>query len=173
MSGRWAAIFCTFLLCSCYGSSRIGGPGDGGEDPDGSTLPDGAPWPDSGVWWPDAAPPDVGPACPDPGPPIIDWECDILTQEGCPPFYGCYGWTETSSDPCATEIYRSSCLPAGAGRDGDPCSDAAGCAPGLECFITGEGTQCLPVCDPHGGEPRCPPALICRPTDLPGLGACA
>lgn len=158
------------FACSSATPLRDRDAGDGGSD--GAILPDGAPWPDSGVWWPDAAPPDIGPACPDPGPPRMELECDVLAQEGCPPGLACYGWTETPIDPCEREVYRTSCFTPGTGGAGAPCGDAGWCAAGLECFITGEGTQCLYVCAITGGEPRCPAGHICRPTDIPGIGAC-
>lgn len=169
---RWTAglITAILLLGACYQSRRPGEGDDRDAGPDsGWSLPDSGVWPDGGHWWPDADPGDVGPACPDPGEPINAWECDILAQD-CGPGLGCYGWIEYTTDPCEREIYRSACLVPGTGGHGDPCDDQ--CRAGLECFVTGEGTQCLYICDILGGERRCPAGMICRPTDLPGLGAC-
>ena len=157
-------------IVACYGATRLENPDGGDATPDAGSSEDGASWPDGAVWWPDAEPGDVGPVCPDPGPPIEAYECDVLAQRGCEEGLACYAWTETTDDPCAREVYLSGCLAPGTGSHGDSCD--AWCEPGLECFVTGEGTQCLHVCDFLGGEPRCPMGRICRPTDLPGLGAC-
>lgn len=169
---RASSMLLVVLLASgCYQASRPWEDAGGDGSPDtGWPLPDGGVWPDGGQWWPDADPDDFDPVCPDPGAPIRDWDCDILAQD-CPPGQGCYGWIETSPDPCVREIYRSTCFMAGAGGQGDPCDQS--CQPGLECFVTGEGTQCLYVCDILGGVRRCPAGLICTPTDMPGIGACS
>jgi hypothetical protein len=171
MTRRLAGLVLLLVaIGGCYQSRRPGEGGEGDAGDSGWGLPDAGEWPDGGQWWPDATPRDVGPACPDPGPPINAWECDILDQD-CLPGLGCYGWIEYTEDPCIREIYRSACLVPGSGGHGDSCEDW--CGPGLECFVTGEGTQCLYVCDIMGGSRRCPQGLICSPTDMPGIGACS
>jgi hypothetical protein len=166
-----AAAFLVVAVAGCYQASRPWDEADADASPDsGWPLPDTGVWPDGGQWWPDADTDEIGPVCPDPGPPVRAWVCDILAQD-CGSGEGCYGWIEPSPDPCRQEVYRSQCLPGGFGGQGDPCDQS--CQPGLECFITGEGTQCLYVCDILGSERRCPPGLICSPTDMPGVGACS
>lgn len=166
------AIFITLILgaSACYNSRQWG---DGGNE-DGSLdglppIPDGGVWPDAAHWWPDANPTDVGPVCPDTGGAIEMYTCDVIAQD-CADGMACYGWIEYTEDRCVREIYHTECLQPGFGDHGDSCD--SWCQAGLECFVTGEGTQCLYVCDILGGDRLCPPGLICRPTDLPGIGAC-
>lgn len=155
------------LSSACSSSTNIGEPVDAGFD--GTPLPDGSPWPDAGPWWPDADPADVGPVCPGDSGVLTNLSCDVLEQD-CPPGQACYGFIEYVEGECLREIYTTTCLTPGSGGQGDPCVDW--CQAGYECFVTGEGTQCLAVCDIHGGGRTCPPGLICGPTDFPGIGAC-
>lgn len=163
-----AVCLCVVALVGCYTHRRLddGGPGDGAAD---GGLPDTGVWPDADHWWPDAEPIDVGPACPDAGVVVESLNCDVFAQN-CPLGTACYGWIEYTEDPCVREIYHMDCMEPGYGGPGDPCDQW--CQAGLECFVTGAGTQCLLVCDILGGLRQCPAGQICRPTDLPGLGAC-
>lgn len=106
----------------------------------------------------------------EPLPPIYQLECDLFTNEGCEEGMACYNYIIYPTDPCSQEIYVTYCALPGSGIQGDSCE--AGCAQGYNCFVTGRGTQCLKLCNPYGGEPRCPIGYICSPTDMPGVGAC-
>jgi hypothetical protein len=113
----------------------------------------------------------IDPGC-DAGDPITSFACELYTNVGCLSGEACYPYVIYPSDPYGQEEYGSFCYPAGPGTQGSPCTDSSQCAAGHACFVTGQGTQCLRFCSLTGGEPRCPPGLICGWTDNPAIGAC-
>lgn len=116
-------------------------------------------------------PPFVDPGCPDAGPPKTEYECDLSpnVDESCGPGYACYPFVNYPEDPCEQEIYGSSCVAEGTGQQGDFCD--AGCAKNHICVITGQGTQCVEMCDLTKPNP-CSDGLVCESVDIPGIGGC-
>jgi hypothetical protein len=112
---------------------------------------------------------DAGDVQPSPGDPH---ECDPRDTGSCGPGMACYPTTVYPQGECGEEVFGSVCAPAGRGGQGDPCMSAFDCEAGYTCFVTGEGDQCLRLCDLGGGEPRCPRGRICAWTDNPEHGAC-
>lgn len=147
--------------------------GDGDGDIDGDA--DGDVDLDGGFQEPDAY---IDPGCetdpPDPWEGEVVWTCDPYTNEGCDVEAGeaCYPYIVYPASPCEEEQYGSSCGYEGAGGDGDPCNGTTDCQAGYACFVTGQGTQCLALCSSTGDGNRCPPGLMCMPTDIPEVGAC-
>lgn len=119
----------------------------------------------------------VDPGCPggsdehDGGPPFVR-TCDPYVPGSCGPGYACYPVSTYPSGYCGDEVFVTECFPSGVGEQGTHCFSPLDCAHGYSCFVTGEGDQCLQLCDQRGGEPHCPRGLICGWTDLPGYGAC-
>lgn len=114
----------------------------------------------------DACPPVTGPA-------VRMYDCDPLaTRSGCGPGEGCYTTIEYPPMPCAREIYRAICIPAGSTPVNSPCGSGDECVPGSACFVTGAGNRCLRLCRTDGTEPSCPRGQVCEPTDSPDIGAC-
>lgn len=114
----------------------------------------------------------VEPSCPDvePKPPIV--QCDpFATPTGCLPGEACRPFVEYPRHECDTERYGAVCIPAGTGKQGDPCAGGDGCADGFVCVISGAGVQCVKLCelDKHGA---CENGLVCEPIDVPGFGGC-
>jgi len=99
-------------------------------------------------------------------------ECDPYDPATCPPGAGCYPYAIYPEGSCGDEVYSTYCAPAGPGMQGDHCLTGTDCAGGYHCFVTGEGTQCLLLCDQTRVPPLCPPGRICGGTDLMGYGAC-
>lgn len=179
-----AALLCLSGVSGCWKSVRHG-PGDddtGGDgdsdadaDADGDGDIDGDADLDGGFHEPDAY---IDPGCetdpPEPWEGEVEWTCDPYTNEGCDPDAGeaCYAYIVYPADPCTEEQYGSSCAAEGWGGQGDHCAGTTECQSGYACFVTGEGTQCLALCSILGGEPRCPPGLVCGWTDIPEMGAC-
>jgi len=114
------------------------------------------------------------PECPDAAPPPIERWCDPFEPHAdCPAGEACYPFVEypDPNDDCAQERYGTICAPEGYGVQGTPC-EAGDCAAGYICVLTGQGTQCLQMCDTFG-ENTCPPGLFCGQIDIqPGLGGC-
>lgn len=114
----------------------------------------------------------IDPGCPDAPVPKPVFECDPLKPPpgDCPRGQGCYPYVDYPDDPCEHEIYRSTCIAAGTGKQGDPCSSSM-CAAGFACVASGAGNVCVQMCSPSkpGG---CPEGLVCHPTDVPSVGAC-
>lgn len=98
--------------------------------------------------------------------------CDPYAPGACGPGAACYPVVTYPTGPCGDEVFLTECWPAGPGGQGDHCVSTFDCEHGYSCFVTGEGNQCLQLCDQSGGEPRCPRGLICGWTDLPEFGAC-
>jgi hypothetical protein len=118
----------------------------------------------------------VDPGCPDATAPPPEFECDPLGPNTCPEGQACYPFINYPSKPCDFEVYGASCAKAGFTQQGEPCGQVTPgsvslCAPGLSCFITGQGTECLKLCQITGPN-VCPPGLLCLPTDVEGVGAC-
>lgn len=119
----------------------------------------------------------VDPGCPD-GPPEPDGgavflrRCDPWEPLSCGVGAACYPMVSYPAGPCGNEVFVTACAPSGGGSQGAHCFSSFDCAHGFSCFVTGEGNQCLQLCDQGGGEPRCPRGLICGWTDLPEFGAC-
>ncbi|MCC6646764.1 MAG: hypothetical protein IT374_14470 [Polyangiaceae bacterium] len=129
-------------------------------------APDGAK-PDAGK---DALPEYVDPGCADVPPPIEQFECDpYAAVNPCGEGEGCYPFVDTPTSPCTPETYGALCHSAGEGGQGDPCTD--GCQGGHVCVITGQGTQCVQLCDLSSPNP-CPDGLVCGAVDVPGIGGC-
>ena len=116
----------------------------------------------------------VEPDCPDAAPLPVRIECDLsAAYSGCPSGQACYPYVfyPDSDDDCAQEQYGTTCAPEGDGVQGDPCTGAS-CAGGHSCVLTGQGTQCVELCDVFG-ENTCPPGYLCLPIDVqPGVGGC-
>jgi len=120
----------------------------------------------------------VDPGCPDAGGDELDGgvlvqECDPFGGvDDCPAGLACYIIQTAGGGVCERPRFASRCLEGGSGGSGDSCRGFIDCGAGMHCFNTGRGTQCLFLCDLAGGEPSCPRGRLCRPTDLPGFGAC-
>jgi hypothetical protein len=114
----------------------------------------------------------VDPGCPDAEPPPPQFECDPLGPNTCGSGMGCYPFVQYPSGKCDFEQYGAICAPAGTGSQGEPCGGGfETCAPGLSCWLTGQGTECLQLCNTIGNN-TCPPGLLCATTDVEGVGAC-
>ena len=111
---------------------------------------------------------------PDAAPPPIERWCDPFDPHAdCPAGEACFPFVEypDPTDDCAQEHYGTICAPEGYGVQGTPC-EAGDCAAGYICVLTGQGTQCLQMCDTYG-ENTCPPGFFCEQIDIqPGLGGC-
>lgn len=113
----------------------------------------------------------VDPGCPDAAPPQPDLQCDPWAAvTGCGPGEGCYPYVIYPGSVCEQETYGTYCIPAGTGQQGDPCGGEA-CAGGFVCVITGQGNQCVQMCQLQGDD-GCPPGLFCLPVDVEGFGGC-
>ncbi|MCU0654689.1 MAG: hypothetical protein MUF64_05185 [Polyangiaceae bacterium] len=173
------------LAASCAGRlevdpepREVGGAGGGGSpdagDPD--AKPDAKPSkldggkdsspdaPDA----PDALPDYVDPGCPDAGPPTTLYECDPYGDD-CGEGKSCYPFVDYPSEPCGQEIFGASCIFSGTSGQGEPCG--IGCKAGHVCVISGQGTQCVRLCDLKEPNP-CKDGLLCVPVDIPGIGGC-
>lgn len=182
----WGAAL-ALLALACGGTTADHGkpPAEagGGTEPDGEgghfavqdAGPDAILVEDTG---PEAAPPVlsdyVSPVCPDAGPPSIEEECDLFAPvSGCPPGLACYPFVvyPLSADDCAQEQYGTYCRTEGTGIQGEPC-ETSDCRGSHLCVVTGEGTQCVKLCEIFG-EDTCAPGLLCTPIDVqPGVGGC-
>jgi hypothetical protein len=112
----------------------------------------------------------VDPGCPDAAPPPPDYQCQPFENPtGCPFGEACYPWVDYPTGPCDHEEFGTICAPAGIGGQGDPCTGL--CAAGHVCVITGQGTQCVQLCQLIG-EDNCPAGLFCVPIDVEGFGGC-
>lgn len=112
----------------------------------------------------------VEPGCPDAAPPPPSYECDPFDPvSSCGPGEACYPWVDYPTEPCDHEQFGTICAPAGIGGQGDPCTGL--CAANHVCVITGQGTQCVQLCQ-LVGEDNCPPGLFCVPIDVEGFGGC-
>ena len=110
--------------------------------------------------------------CPDVPPVPPRRECDpFATRSGCAPGMGCYPFVEYPTGPCDKEDYGTACRVPGNSRQGESCGSGSQCAAGFVCVITGQGTQCVELC--QLGQPgQCPPGLFCVPIDVEGFGGC-
>lgn len=113
----------------------------------------------------------VDPQCPDAAPPEPQFDCDPFGPNTCGTNLGCYPWVNYPTGPCDFEEYGAVCSLAGFAKQGEPCGDSSQCAAGLSCWLTGQGTECLQLCQPFGPD-TCPPGLLCMGTDVEGIGAC-
>ncbi len=125
--------------------------------------------PDTGTPEPDAW---IDPGCPELPEPKPDYACDPLKPPpgDCKSGEACYPMVEYPTEPCEPERYLTRCVPAGSGKQGDPCSGAA-CAAGFACVASGAGNVCVKMCS-LGAPGACADGLVCHPTDVPGIGAC-
>jgi hypothetical protein len=112
----------------------------------------------------------VDPECPDAEPPIPQFECDPFAPDSCGANLGCFPWVNYPTGPCDFEEYGAFCSLAGTLGQGEPCGQEQ-CAAGLSCWLTGQGTECLELCEPFGLD-TCPAGLLCMTTDVEGIGAC-
>lgn len=113
----------------------------------------------------------VDPGCPDAPVPPPRRDCDpYAPTTGCPKGQACYPFVDYPTTPCEPEQYGAMCIDAGTGRQGDPC-DAAGCAAGFVCVVSGAGNVCGAICKP-GELGTCPDGLVCSSIDVPGYGVC-
>ena len=134
--------------------------------PDAMSMVDAAK-PDAGK---DALPEYVDPGCGTIPPPVEQYECDPYGPASqCDPGKACYPFVQYPSGPCEPETYGAVCYPFGTGVQGDPCYD--GCQAGHVCVISGQGTQCVQMCDLGAANP-CPDGLVCGAVDVPGIGGC-
>jgi hypothetical protein len=113
----------------------------------------------------------VDPGCPDAPMKTVDMQCDPMAPLGgdCPEGTACYPFVESPMGVCGTETYGTECAPSGTGTQGDPCDN--GCAPNYLCVVSGQGTQCVQLCDVNAAM-GCSGGLICTPVDIPGIGGC-
>lgn len=113
-------------------------------------------------------------ACPETPPDPWLEACELFAVEDvCPEGTTClpYSVYPAADDPCGKEQFGTDCFLVGSGRQGDPCA-MGGCAAGHLCVLTGDGTQCVQLCDTFGGD-TCPAGLLCEPIDVrPGIGGC-
>jgi len=112
----------------------------------------------------------VDPGCPDASPPPPFEECDVFGPNTCGDGNACYPFVSYPSGPCDFEQYGSVCAPVGTGKQGDQCG-AINCAANFVCVLTGQGTECVEVCDLFGAA-KCPSGLFCVPIDVEGFGGC-
>jgi hypothetical protein len=117
----------------------------------------------------------VEPTCPDAAPLPVDQQCDLSNPStSCPAGSACYP-SVTYPDPtvpCAQEQYGTTCASSGSGVQGDPCDYNNSCSAGYTCVLTGEGTQCVQLCQVFGSN-TCPPGFFCLQIDVsPGTGGC-
>jgi hypothetical protein len=97
----------------------------------------------------------VDPGCPDSAPPPPIKECDPFGPNTCPTGEGCYPFVQYPTKPCDHEVFGAVCAPVGTGKQGDACG-ATNCAAGFVCVVTGQGTECVQLCDLFGAA-KCPP----------------
>jgi hypothetical protein len=112
----------------------------------------------------------VDPGCPDAAPPPPIKDCDPFGVNTCKSGEACYPFVQYPSKPCEQEIFGAICAPVGNGVQGDPCG-ASNCAGGFVCVVTGQGTECVQLCDLFGAA-KCPQGLFCVPIDVEGIGGC-
>lgn len=112
----------------------------------------------------------VDPGCPDAAPPPPIKDCDVFGPNTCPGGEACYPFVQYPTKPCDHELFGAICAPVGTGKQGDPCG-AQNCAGGFVCVVTGQGTECVQLCDLFGAA-KCPPGLFCVPIDVEGIGGC-
>lgn len=118
----------------------------------------------------DALPDYTDPGCPDAGPAPTQYECDPYEPDSCGnPGLACYPFVEYPSEPCGQEIFGATCIFAGSAGQGEPCG--TGCKAQHVCVISGQGTQCIEMCDLDDPNP-CQGGLVCQPVDIPGIGGC-
>jgi hypothetical protein len=152
-----------------------GAPGGGGTGGTGGTHLGGTGGKDAGK---DAKPDSktggtggyIDPGCPDADPPPPQTECDLYDPSSCPPTLSCYPYVQYPSGPCGFEVYGTVCAVPGTGTQGDPCG-GENCAGGFVCVITGQGTECVQICNLVGKD-NCPDGLFCVPIDVEGVGGC-
>ena len=119
-------------------------------------------------------PPDVDdPGCTEHPPALEAYTCDPFkpSGNGCMPDESCQIYVEYPSTPCGQEVYGSTCLAAGPGKQGDGCEGGFDCSSGFVCVITGSGTQCVQLCKVNGPS-GCTPGFVCEPIDVKGFGGC-
>ena len=114
----------------------------------------------------------VDPKCPDSGSPQTVNECDVFDPNSCGPGAACYPAAIPPTKPCESEVYGSFCLSVGTGKQGSPCDNTAGCAPGFVCLITGASTECAQLCEFGSTTHDCAEGFVCEPIDVPGFSAC-
>lgn len=105
-----------------------------------------------------------------PAPPLE--QCDpFQNPTGCPAGEACFLFVEPPSGPCGTEHYGTMCMTPGTATQGEPCDAGNLCAAGFDCVITGQGNQCVQLCQ-LGVNGQCPPGLLCVQIDVEGFGGC-
>ncbi|MFO0658283.1 MAG: hypothetical protein U0165_00400 [Polyangiaceae bacterium] len=111
----------------------------------------------------------IDPGCPDAGPAITDYACDPFNPIAtCGNGLTCIPYVDDPVEECGQEIYGTKCTLEGSGVQGDDCS--FGCKAGFSCVATGQGVQCVRVCQISSGQ--CPGGLVCEQLDVPGYGGC-
>lgn len=141
-----------------------------GSRPDGSIRPkndgggpDGGTQEDGGVF--------IDPKCPVPPPPVLNYECDVQNQTGCPKGNGCYAYVQYPATSCDAEEYGSVCFQEGTGTQGSACGGGSWCKAGYDCVISGGGTICAKHCDLNRPG-SCPEGHVCQSTDVLNVGVC-
>ena len=157
-----------FAACGGITAADVGQTGGGGVDGGHDAATDAAT--DAPSDAKDAALDYVDPGCPDTGPPKMDFACDpVGPSSGCLAGQLCAPFAKYPSAGCAQESYGATCTPAGSGAQGDVCD--FGCQPHFTCVVSGQGAQCIRLCDLTAASP-CPSGLVCEPIDVPGIGGC-
>jgi hypothetical protein len=110
------------------------------------------------------------PGCPDSGPPTMDFACDPTGPvSGCGLAEACEPFAKYPKEGCSQEAYGARCVASGTSAQGESCD--YGCLPHFTCVVSGQGTQCIRLCDLTAAS-GCPGGLVCEPIDVPGVGGC-
>lgn len=184
------------LAAGCWGQTSLSDPPTTTDKPDGGTVvskPDAATTTDAGDGGKKPSHPDAGggtdasdhkdsaaaedalpdykdPGCPDAAPPIDDFECNPNGDDtDCGPGLSCYPFVSYPDTPCGQETYGAQCLFVGSSGQGEPCD--GGCQAHHICVVSGQGTQCIEMCDLNLANP-CSNGLVCVAVDIPGIGGC-
>jgi hypothetical protein len=146
--------------------------GDGGKKPVHPGQDSGTDAPDhtDGATGEDALPDYKDPGCPDAEPPTNDFECDPnSSSDQCGAGLGCYPFVSYPDTPCGQETYGAKCIFVGLNGQGESCD--GGCQDHHLCVVSGQGTQCVKMCDLNQANP-CSDGLVCVAVDIPGIGGC-
>ena len=169
MKRLWLAV-AVAVAAACGGMTVDPGLSPDGDAPDGGAAGAKDAASDAPADVRDATVDYVDPGCPDTGPPTMSFSCNpVAVQTGCGPNELCSPFAKYPSAGCSQESYGAKCVSAGSGAQGAPCD--FGCQPHFTCVVSGQGSQCIRLCDLTVASP-CPSGLVCEPIDVPGIGGC-